>query len=647
MRADASAPERPLASILRNAPASNLSSAIDGLRQDRLEGGPCRMNPATHSGEPLAPGEGAPEAPRTRIPLRYKALLLFLPMLLGPVAFSAALLIDVNRVAVRDAERQLQASVLAELAGSTVLLVRSTQSDAEAVAAAFAEAAVRPEKEGEGDPMSAVLAVLATRRAVQAVRFEVPSAGVSTVIQPKGGTADVPSSSPELQRAADERGVGFSAKSGAGVLVVPIPARQGAAAAKGYVTVSVDLGAMTRALQELAEQRFGGRDVSMLLVDGNRAAIASYGVSGSPPGADVGALPIWRPLPAGPAPSGRVGLVSEFSEGSVPMVGAIESVEELGWLVAIWRPEPIAYAALSRMRDRGLLVAAGAVVLAIAAALIAARTVASPIVKLAGQVGLIGQRRWPEVKLASARRDELGDLSRSIGRMAADLQTSEAEIVHQEKLRSDLGRFLSRELVEAIVRGEHSLSLGGERMQVSVVFADVVAFTPLAETHDAKEVVALLNDLFSTLTEIVFRHGGTVDKFIGDCIMAVWGAPVRQPDHAARALAAAEEIMSYLETANVALQKKYGREVRLGIGVNSGEAIVGNIGSKKRMEYTVIGDVVNVAARLEAIAAPNQVLVGEATQAAVADGDFPLRKLGDRKLTGRERAITVYELETG
>jgi class 3 adenylate cyclase len=608
------------------------------------------MNNAAQSTQPRSPAPApAPEAPRTRVPLSVKALLLFLPLLLAPAVFSAALLIDVNRVAVRDAERQLQASILAEIAGSTVLLVRSAQSDAEAVASALAEAAARPERpdQGSDDPINAVLAVLATRGSVQAARFEVPSAGVSTVIQPAGRSGDVPISTPELRRAADERGVGFAAGAAGGVLVVPIPTRQGVGAPKGYVTAGVNLGALTKALQDLADNRFGGRDVHLLLADGDRKAIASYGVSNGLAGADVAALPIWGPLPAGRAPAGRIGLVSEFKDDSVPMVGAVESVEQLGWLVAIWRPEPVAYAALARMRDRGLLVVVGAAVLAIAAALFAARTVAAPVVRLAGQVVLIGQRRWRDVALASRRRDELGDLSRSIGRMATDLEASEAEIVHQEKLRGDLGRFLSKELVESIVSGQHSLALGGERTQVSVVFADIVAFTPLAEKNDPKVVVGLLNDLFSTLTEIVFKHGGTVDKFIGDCIMAVWGAPVPQPDHAARALAAAEEMMNYLETANVALQKKYGREVRISVGVNSGEAIVGNIGSKKRMEYTVIGDVVNVAARLEAIASPNQVLVGEATQLLVADGDFPLRELGERKLTGRERAIKVYELETG
>jgi class 3 adenylate cyclase len=273
--------------------------------------------------------------------------------------------------------------------------------------------------------------------------------------------------------------------------------------------------------------------------------------------------------------------------------------------------------------------------------------VTRPILHLVAQARLIGARRWREIALGDAlrgRRDEIGELTTSLGRMAQDLEQGEADIAREAKLRGDLGRFMDKAVVDAIVRGEHPLALGGKRATVSVLFADVVGFTPLAESRDAERMVALLNELFSMLTEIVFRHGGTVDKFIGDCVMAVWGAPIAQEDHARRALAAAEDMMRFLETANEEWRERYDIEIRLGVGVNSGEAIVGNIGSDKRMEYTVIGDVVNVASRLEAIAAPNQVLVSEATRDLAGDA-FPLRALGERNLTGRKTTTAVYTLE--
>jgi class 3 adenylate cyclase len=125
--------------------------------------------------------------------------------------------------------------------------------------------------------------------------------------------------------------------------------------------------------------------------------------------------------------------------------------------------------------------------------------------------------------------------------------------------------------------------------------------------------------------------------------MAVFGAPVAQEDHAERALRAAEDIMRFLETASLAWKEERGTEIRLAIGINSGAAIVGNIGSERRMEYTAIGDAVNVAARLEALAAPNQVLVGAATKDRAGDA-FALESLGSKKLPGREEPVEVYEL---
>jgi class 3 adenylate cyclase len=395
----------------------------------------------------------------------------------------------------------------------------------------------------------------------------------------------------------------------------------------------------------VAERRFGGHDVRMLIATHDRRAVVSFGMEGVAPGTSVATHPIWGSLPAGTPWNQRIGVVAELEEGGVRMVGAIETVPDLGWAVAIWRPEPVAYAALAEMREKGGMVAAFAAIFGLLVALIASRGVTGPVLALVTQARLIGERKWKEVAAPSGRSDEIGELGRAFSRMSGDLEKGEEEIARQAKLRGDLGRFMSKPLVDAIVAGEHSLSLGGKRAPISVLFADVVGFTPMAESRQAEQVVALLNELFSVLSEIVFRHGGTVDKFIGDCLMAVWGAPIAQEDHAARALSAAEDMMRFLETANEEWKEKYDVEIRLGIGVNSGEAIVGNIGSDKRMEYTVIGDVVNVAARLEAIAAPNQVLVAETTKELAGDA-FVLKQLGTRKLTGRKNETAVYLLET-
>ncbi|WP_437757865.1 adenylate/guanylate cyclase domain-containing protein [Sorangium sp. So ce1389] len=588
--------------------------------------------------------------------LKTKAIALFTAIAVAPVAVAVTLLADVNRRAVRTSEESLQAAILSEVASVSIQLVRDVESDAVAAAAIFGHAAAGAIR--DEDAVASVRALVATRALIDAVRLEVPEAGIGTVIRKASSGAEVPAAPPALRRLADEHGVGFGVVGpGQGLLVARVrsPADAAGAAAPsppgpaGYVVAQVGLDALGRDLAAIAERRFGGREVRLLIAGHERRAIAAFGVPGAAPGSDVSGLPLWGKLPPGAVWTDKISVLGPHDEGGQRMIGAIETLPDLGWAVAIWRPEPVAFAALDEMRRRGLAVAAGALVLALALAVFTARHVTRPVLRLVAQARLIGARRWREIALGDAgggRRDEIGELTTSLRRMAEDLEQGEADIAREAKLRGDLGRFMDKAVVDAIVRGEHPLALGGKRAAVSVLFADVVGFTPLAESRDAERMVALLNELFSMLTEIVFRHGGTVDKFIGDCVMAVWGAPLPQEDHARRALAAAEDMMRFLETANEEWREKYDIEIRLGVGVNSGEVIVGNIGSDKRMEYTVIGDVVNVASRLEAIAAPNQVLVSEATR-GLAGGAFPLRALGERNLTGRKTTTAVYELDPG
>ncbi len=588
--------------------------------------------------------------------LRGKALLLFTAMTLVPVLVAVALLIRVNRAAVRVSEETVQSAVLAEIAGAPTRALREVEADGVAIAGILGRAVAGAIK--DDDALESVRALISTRATIDAVRFEVPSAKLSTLIRREGSTNDVPSAPAALRAVADERGVAFDLASDAapaakpggapgleGLVVVRIQLPPTVNAPPGYVVARLRLDALGAEIAAVAERRFGGHDVRMLIATHDRRAVASFGMEGVSPGTSVATHPIWGSLPAGTPWNQRIGVVAEHEEGGVRMVGAIETVPDLGWAVAIWRPEPVAYAALAEMREKGTMVAVFAAILGLLVALIASRGVTGPVLALVTQARLIGERKWGEVAAPSTRSDEIGELGRAFKQMSGDLEKGEEEIARQAKLRGDLGRFMSKPLVDAIVKGDHSLSLGGKRAPISVLFADVVGFTPMAESREAEQVVALLNELFSVLTEIVFRHGGTVDKFIGDCLMAVWGAPVAQEDHATRALAAAEDMMRFLETANEEWKEKYDVEIRLGIGVNSGEAIVGNIGSDKRMEYTVIGDVVNVAARLEAIAAPNQVLVAETTKALCGDA-FVLKHLGAKKLTGRKNETDVYLLET-
>lgn len=575
--------------------------------------------------------------------LRAKVLLVLVPLAVVPAAVAVAWLRDANRTAVVESERLMQVALLGEVRERARDEIGDALADARAIAAALGEAAKEPPP--GSDPLVPVRSVLATRRAVDAARFEEPDAGVSTVINKEEvDPARVPQSTPELRAAADQNGWAFSpTTAGRAVIVVPITAAS-PAAKKGYVAVGIHMNQLRAALKDAIDRFAPNGEVSVAIAGKDQRAIACEGAMKCDMGADLSKLAVWSIVEkTGAVP--YAGLAREAVMDGVPSYGTVAAVPDVGWSLAVWRPSAIAFRTANELSRRAAIAAAVLLAIATLAGALLAGVITRPILRLVDQVKLVGQRRWREIKASTGRTDELGRLEGSIDEMAKSLEAGEVEIERQTKLRGDLSRFMSKELVEAIVKGEHDLSLGGERRPITVLFADVVAFTPLSESRPPEQVVTMLNELFSVLTEVVFRHGGTVDKFIGDCIMAVWGAPVAQPDHADRALAAAEDMMHFLEVAAAEWSKKYDVEIRLGIGVNSGEAIVGNIGSDKRMEYTVIGDVVNVAARLEGLAAPNQVLVAEGTQKLATDR-FELTPVGEKNLTGRARSVGVFELVT-
>lgn len=576
--------------------------------------------------------------------LRAKVLLVLVPLALVPAAAAVAWLFDVNRSAVYEGERLLQMALLSDVRERATDEVGSALDDARAIAAALAATATQ---DSAADPLLPVRSVLATRRTIDAARFEVPDAGVSTVLNKEEvDPGRVPESTPELRALADKDGWAFAPTSpGRAVIVVPIPA-SAAGAKKGYVAVGLHMNQLRKALADAVDRHVKSHEVSVVVADRSLRAVACAGTKKCDMGDDVSGLEVWSLVKSASPEAATAAIAREVAVDGAPALGTEAAIPGIGWAVAVWRPSEVAFRATNELKSRAVIAAGVLLALATIAGVLLSNVLTRPILRLVGVVKLVGQRRWHEIKAGTGRADELGRLEGAIDDMAKSLEESEEEIARQTRLRGDLSRFMSKDLVDAIVRGEHDLALGGKRAPVTVLFADVVAFTPLTESRPPEQVVAMLNELFTVLTEVVFRHGGTVDKFMGDCIMAVWGAPVAQPDHADRALAAAEDMMHFLEVAAAEWQKKYDVEIRLGIGVSSGEAVVGNVGSSKRMEYTVIGDTVNVAARLESVAAPNQVLVAEGTRALATDR-FELVPVGEKTLSGRAKPVRVFELVTG
>jgi len=212
-------------------------------------------------------------------------------------------------------------------------------------------------------------------------------------------------------------------------------------------------------------------------------------------------------------------------------------------------------------------------------------------------------------------------------------------------IRRMFGQYMSGAVINHLLAHPEKLQLGGERRRVTLFFSDLAGFTTISERLSAETVVGLLNDYLSAMTEIILDEEGTVDKFEGDAIMAFWGAPLDQPDQAARACRAALRQQAALAELNRRFAGLNLPPLSMRIGLNTGDAIVGNLGSQKRFDYTVIGDTVNLASRLEGVNKfyGSHVMASEATVAECA-GAVEFRELDLVAVKGKEQAIRVFEV---
>jgi len=228
-----------------------------------------------------------------------------------------------------------------------------------------------------------------------------------------------------------------------------------------------------------------------------------------------------------------------------------------------------------------------------------------------------------------------------IGAVALDNIRAAARIRAEARIRDNFERFFTPQLAARIAASPQALGLGGERRTVSVLFADIRGFTELAARMAPDETARFLTEYFSEMVECVFRHGGTLDKFIGDAVMAQWGAPISAPDDADRALEASLEMLQAVDRLNARWRREGRPEIKVGIGLSHGEAFAGYLGSERRLEYTVIGDTINTGSRLCAWAEGGEILLTR----AMRDAFTRPHALGDRpplSLRGKASPITVY-----
>jgi adenylate cyclase len=235
------------------------------------------------------------------------------------------------------------------------------------------------------------------------------------------------------------------------------------------------------------------------------------------------------------------------------------------------------------------------------------------------------------------RNDELGDLSSAFNRMAEDLAL-------KEKIKDSFGQYVTPEIVDMILENPDNQWMKGLKVEATVLFVDIRGFTGLAEEKEPEAVIEMLNDHFTRVTDIVIRHGGHLNKFVGDEAMIVFGTPAPNPQHAEAAVRAALDIQA--EIARINREMKTGHvSFEVGIGINSGEIVAGNLGSPKRMEYTVIGDNVNVASRLTSLAKGGEILISKQTFESIENNSrLTVTERGKVSVKGKKVEITVFNV---
>ncbi len=307
--------------------------------------------------------------------------------------------------------------------------------------------------------------------------------------------------------------------------------------------------------------------------------------------------------------------------GSVPMYALLQRSTNEGQLASL------------RIQTALYFILALSIAVTLVGAFRVARQITRPVSKLSAAVREIERGNY-DVRTNLPDRDEIGELSQAFDRMAQGL-------AERDRMRDVLGKVASTEVVTQLLDGR--IELGGEVRDVTVMFMDIRNFTGIAEELTPHQSLQMLNAFLTIVSEVIEAHGGVVDKYLGDGAMALFGAPVTRPDDAQRALACAIEIRKRIVTLGPMLAEKGLPHPQLGIGVNTSSVIAGNIGSPSRLNYTVLGDGVNLAARLEGLTRRYNVpiVIGETTRELVRD--VICREIDKVRVRGRTTASRIFE----
>ena len=346
-------------------------------------------------------------------------------------------------------------------------------------------------------------------------------------------------------------------------------------------------------------------------------------------------------LAALPSAASRAGVfLLNLSDGAyLTTVSELPTSDHLSAILSLQYSLDEKLAPARKLEGTILWVALTSVALAGLASLAFARRLSRPVQQLAAHTQVIARGDYA-TPITLNRNDELGHLANAFNRMSLGL-------AERDRVRDLLDKNVSPEVAAQLMRD--GAALGGEEREVTILFADLRGFTTLSEKLPPREVVTLLNRYLDRMSAALEAHGGIIDKYIGDEIMALFGAPVAQNDAADRALAAALAMERALAVLNTELAAEGRPPLALGIGINTAHIVAGNIGSHRRLNYSVIGDGVNIAARLQSLtrtpAFKTNIIISAATVAALRDSKSTPRPLGPAPLKGRTEPVEIFAVE--
>ncbi|MCM2324390.1 MAG: adenylate/guanylate cyclase domain-containing protein [Oligoflexia bacterium] len=392
---------------------------------------------------------------------------------------------------------------------------------------------------------------------------------------------------------------------------------------------------------ELQQEKWAGlfadaTTSTSFLVDRHHRVLASSDPGRFAPGADKAGLSIFKGSKEGRSPSAQLDFLDE--EG-VAQIGAFQKVGFGDLAIVSQVPLSRTEAAKTLLYRRTSLLAAAFLFLALCVGFFFSQGITRPIGELAHAAGKIAsgdfQVRLP-VSKKKGRGDEIVEFAQTFNSMAAGLQ-------ERDRVKATFAKFHSKDVAEKLLSGE--VKLGGERKSAFVFFSDVRGFTAMSEKLQPEALVHILNRYMTRMVRVILAHGGVVDKYVGDAIMAVWGAPIPKLEDPLNALGACLEMRKALSELNVELMRDRLPTLRIGMGLNYGPLIAGNIGSEERMEYTVIGDTVNTASRIESLTKEfgTDLLVSEEVRKQL-EGRFIFEKAHEAKVKGKAVPLIVYKV---